>query len=341
VADDPTSFNEAIARASDPKQRTTLILDKINPENEGGEPLRRLLVFLFPRLTDDPISRRYDRNYNPMSISRMRPLLTTLRLGLTPGFHSREEIAGLFSKETTAILGFLCESHEQDRLGFFILKLGDLRRELSGLNQREFWHGVSRFLKKQDQEYISAYSPMREYVQEFAAIFLTLAEREAHDVYLDLLGRGDIELTSSLMRSHIFHHGLFGHNRSDRDHIFLEPSEAEAIAVEVATKHREQHLSGRFLWGLWEWNSVYTMLDTGAWDEQCRSRLTEFLVDTRAVDALSLMLFGSAFFTGRQTVSRMVDLDYYLERIDHRLNEADLEPSVRVALEKAKNPPFD
>jgi energy-coupling factor transporter ATP-binding protein EcfA2 len=340
VADDPTSFDEAIARTSDPKQRISQILDRINPETEGGEPARRLLMFLFPRLKDDQISRRYDRDYNPMSISRMRPLLTTLRLGLTPGFYSRTEITDLFSKEPPDISTFLRESHEQGRLGFFLLKLGDLRHELSGLYQHEFWRGVSEFLRKPDQEYIASYSSMREFAQEFGIIFLNLSRQEAHDVYLELVAQRDVELTSVLMRSHIFHHGLFGHRQSGRDRIFLDHSETEALAIEISAKYRNQHLSGRFLWGLWEWNSVYTMLDTGAWDEECGARLKEFLAEPRAVDALTLMLFGGAFFTGRDTLSKMINLDYYLERVDKRLSEGNLDASVRVALEKAKDPPF-
>jgi hypothetical protein len=340
VADDATSFDEEIARTSDRKQRTGLILDRINPETEGGEPVRRLLMFLFPRLKDDQISRRYDRAYNPMSISRMRPLLTTLRLGLTPGFYSRREITDLFSKEPPDISAFLRDSHEHDRLSFFLLKLGDLSSELGHLNQRKFWRGVSKFLRKPNQEYIPSYSPMYGVIQKFSVIFLCLDRQEAHDLYHDLLSRGDVELTSSLMRSHIFHHGLFGQRQSDRDSIFLDASEAEALATATCAKYRNQHLSGRFLWGLWEWNSVYTMLDTGAWDEDCRARLKYFLVEPEAVDALTLMLFGGAFFTGRDTLSKMIDLDYYLARVDQRLSEGNLDASVRAALEKAKDPPF-
>ena len=36
----------------------------------------------------------------------------------------------------------------------------------------------------------------------------------------------------------------------------------------------------------------------------------------------------------------MINLDYYLERVDKRLSEGNLDASVRVALEKAKDPPF-
>jgi hypothetical protein len=81
-----------------------------------------------------------------------------------------------------------------------------------------------------------------------------------------MLVENEVELTGSLMRSHLVHYGLFGHRRSDRD-VFLEGPESEAIARDVSTKYRQQHLEGRFLWS------------------------------------------GEGFSSGRETTSKIVDLD--------------------------------
>jgi hypothetical protein len=64
--------------------------------------------------------------------------------------------------------------------------------------------------------------------------------------------------------------------------------ETEEIAHDIARKYREQHLAGRFLWSHWQFNPVYTMIDTGVWDDDCRARVKDFLTDPRAVDALTL-----------------------------------------------------
>ena len=138
------------------------------------------------------------------------------------------------------------------------------------------------------------------------------------------------------MRSHLVHYGLFGHRRSDRD-VFLEGPEAEAIARDVAAKYRRQHLEGRFLWSLWQFNPVYTMLETAAWDDASRTRLKEFLTDPKALDALTLLFYGEGFSTGRETISKIVDLDEYLGSVEKRLGVSDLHTSVRAALEKAKD----
>jgi uridine kinase len=343
VADDPTSIDEIVSRASDSTARAEIILNRINPENENesGPAIRRLLAFLFPRLSDDRIGRHYDQRDNAVGISKMRTLLTALRLDLVPGFYSREQVLKTFALPSVDLASFLRDSYRNDRLGHYLQKMTDLAGELCLLDQRPFWQGVGQFLKKPDDDFILSYSPMREFVQSFAAAFLKVTGKASHALYLDLLEQEEVELTSSLMRSHIFHHGLFGHTPSGRGgDIFLDSGESEAIASDLSAKYRGQHLHGRFLWSLWEWNSLYTMLDTGAWDNDCRLRLKQFLTDHEGVDALTLMLFGGRIFTGRDSISKMVDLDYYLECVDSRLDEGDLDESVRVALERAKNPPF-
>jgi hypothetical protein len=82
------------------------------------------------------------------------------------------------------------------------------------------------------------------------------------------------------------------------------------------------------------------MIDTGVWDDDCRARVKDFLTDPRAVDALTLMFYGDGYTTGRDTISKMVDLKEYLQLVDQRLATGDLDEPVRLALEKAKSPVF-
>jgi predicted KAP-like P-loop ATPase len=104
VVDDPTSVDEMVARASEGEKGMETVLGRGNPEYEGGGGVRNLLTFLFPRLSDDRVGRRYgDRD--PTSICKIRPLLTTLRLDLVPGFYSREEIEKMFSRPSDDLAG--------------------------------------------------------------------------------------------------------------------------------------------------------------------------------------------------------------------------------------------
>lgn len=78
------------------------------------------------------------------------------------------------------------------------------------------------------------------------------------------------------------------------------------------------------------------MVDMEVWDEPCRRALDELLVDDRALDAFTLLLYGGAFTVSRETVGRLCTLDRYLERATARLSSgADIHQTVRVALQKA------
>ena len=105
AADDPTSMNEIVARVGNGQPSREVLLDRINPEREGGDDVRRLLEFLFPRLSDDRAGRRYNRRQG-VSICKMRPLLTTLRLDLVPGYFSREQVLRLFGQWLEEVTNF-------------------------------------------------------------------------------------------------------------------------------------------------------------------------------------------------------------------------------------------
>jgi hypothetical protein len=83
------------------------------------------------------------------------------------------------------------------------------------------------------------------------------------------------------------------------------------------------------------------MIDTGVWDDDCRARVQDFLTDDpRAIDALTLMFYGDGYTTGRDAISKIVDLEEYLKLVDQRLAAGNLDEPVRLSLEKAKNPVF-
>jgi hypothetical protein len=52
------------------------------------------------------------------------------------------------------------------------------------------------------------------------------------------------------------------------------------------------------------------------------------------------MFYGGDLTTDRDTISKIVELDEYLRLVDQRLASGKMHESVRLALEKAKNPIF-
>ena len=87
----------------------------------------------------------------------------------------------------------------------------------------------------------------------------------------------------------------------------------------------------------WDLMPVYTMLDTGIWDDPCRKALDEVLKDDRALDAFTLMLYGGANTVGKESVEKMCSYDEYIRRVEARLASTNLHETVRIALGKAKD----
>jgi hypothetical protein len=94
-------------------------------------------------------------------------------------------------------------------------------------------------------------------------------------------------------------------------------------------------IAGNLIPCQWDLQSVYTMIDTGVWDDACRKSLDDALVEDRVVDGFTLMLFGGAYTTSRAELEKMFNRDAYLTRARGRLDATELHKSVRVALQKA------
>jgi hypothetical protein len=335
---DPNSVNEWNSRAREDDQNVENRRMKINPDDEGGAPISSLLLHLFPRLASRDGKLDEER---PNAIYKRRPLLTALRLNLLPGHFSKDEIVRLFSVASADVQHILHEAYSSDRLGFLIDRIGDMLHELPRNDRGEFWHGVSKFFEKPDCEWMRSYVPIHEFARAFEEIFFRMLELGqvqgvASVIFQDMVDRGDVLLASYLLRSNIFAHGLFGQERSDHA-TFLARDATERLAKELSTKYRERHLKEQFVPCLWSLMPVYTMVDTGIWDQECRTHLTELLADPVALGGFVLMTFGGAYFTGRDMLDRIVNYERFSELVQQHLASSDIgavHETVQVALRK-------
>jgi hypothetical protein len=157
----------------------------------------------------------------------------------------------------------------------------------------------------------------------------------AAKIFVNLRDGGDTELIPYWLRVHLFAHGLFGHNERDRNW-FLTEEQTKALALDLATGWRTDHLSGRLIPCRWDLQPVYTMIDVGTWDEPCRKVLDEALKQDEAVDGFTLMLFGGPYSTDRSMIEKMCNVDAYIDRARNRLTAKVDSPheTVRVAIQK-------
>lgn len=339
-SEDMLSEASVIRRLAQDKIPTADRLKILVSEFEGRESIGSVLEFLFPTFSANKSRRPDDR---PLALYRRWPLLTTLRLGLLPNTYSRSAIEALVLQPPQELADALQKVYLSDMLTQLIDRLDDLYADLSQIDHVQFWLGVGRFLRKPDCEWIRSYSPMHEVTRGFAEILERAIARNdrfqsiAADVFNQLRSDGEDQLTAMWLRSHMFRYGLFGKVRRDGYPSFLNMTQTETETKKMSSNWRSLHIAGKLIPCRWNLMPVYTMLDTGQWDDECRKLVDEILVDDRVVDGLTLMLYGGHYTVDKDTVAKICSYDKYIERVRERLASPSVHESARVALTKAES----
>jgi energy-coupling factor transporter ATP-binding protein EcfA2 len=278
-------------------------------ERNGGT--KKLLEYLFPW-----ISIESDRSEHADALSERRPLLMTLRLGLLPGAFSRDEIKSLVTSSSQEVEARLRQAFGDGVLMQLVDRLDDLYVALnSSFNQVSFWKGVAAFAKKPDCEWRTSYVPMHEAIRALGDLLQRAVARDqklrkdATEIFRNLRNAEESELTARWIRRHFFIHGLYGKEKRGGDGWFLDADQTKAVGLDMARAFRPYHLSGTLIPCHWDLHPVFTMIDTGVWDDLCRKTLNDALLDTRAFDGFVLMLFGGPFVTERESIAAMWGYD--------------------------------
>jgi len=268
-----------------------------------------------------------------------------LRLGLLPGGYSRAAIQSLVTQSPEQIETLLRDAYNKDTLSMLIDRLDDLYSDLAGIDHVQFWKGIGRFLRKPDCEWMTSYQPMHEVIRNFAGILQRAISRNeslrsvATNVFKNLRNADEDVLTASWLRGHIYMYGLYGNEKRPEETAFLNAEQTNALAREMSLALKSKHLMGQLIPCRWDLQPVYIMIDMGIWDDTCRARLDSAIADDRGIDGFTLMLFGSFFATGRETINKMCSsYDSYIKRVEARLespNISEAHESVRLALKKA------
>lgn len=307
------------------QQRLTAIerLKLVLPESELVPKKRSIIEFLFPTLSE--FSMTGSANFD--SLSQRRPLLTTLRLGLLPGNYTKAQIRAFAASESEEIAASLKTAYDGQTIEQLIDRLDEMYPEMVDVDHLRLWKGVATFIRKPDCEWMSSYQPMHTIVRSLASVLEHAVRRDrtrfepiAQKVFTSLRNVDENELTALWLRSHIFAYGLFGREARDHREVFLTEEQSKEIAIAMSSALRGVHLCGQLIPCRWDLQPVYTMLDTGAWDDLCRAKMDESLKDDRALDGLTLMLYGSYFSSDRSVVEKICSIDPYLAAVNRRLS---------------------
>ena len=340
--DSPTTHAAAVAQSSWEEMDVVEKLEKISPKSERGRELEELYGFLFPILSSD----RGERGTRAAdAIFHHDVLLTVLRLGLVPGRYSRREIEDFFESNRSEMEEFLGDVIRAKSVDAFAGRLGDVVSDIPADDHTSFWLAVCKVLEKPDARWLDEYSPMHANCREFADLFEhfvsqeTYSHEDARTLFRSMTNAGDISVTSLLLRTNIFQHGLFDLKQIERKGAFLDRADTERFALARSDEHKSGHLHGDWLARQWHLNPVYTMLGTGLWDSQCRDKLLSLMEeDDAALIGVTVLLYGSVLTAALDQVEALVDREKYCDRIRsyrESVGEENLTDFVRNALNRA------
>ena len=341
LVENPISLSGSTALYRREQENLSERLKRFNP-GEASIQIDELLGFMFPSLSQGP--RRLFVTSD--SIQFRRPLLTLLRLGLFPGTFSKDEAVTLLHSDRNTIACSFRYAYDEDTFEQLLDRLSEVYPNEPDAKHNDFWLGASDFLKKDDGAWISKLSPMMEVSRSLASLFRESVANSsgleflALQIFDSLLKNDDINLTSHLIRFHIHEYGLFGRKKQNKNEDgFLSINQAESYANQLSKQYRTLFLDGELLEKVWSLIPIYTMVDAGFWDSVCAEQMVEIIQDAKALDAVTLMLYGGVYNTEREVIQKILPLDSYLAALEKRINQSEfdsLHPSIQSALIKAR-----
>lgn len=346
VVENPIAMEQEFLRYGNEKVSAEERLNRINEENERNLGIRELLKFLFPTFRDDSehsMPSVVDRTKRGGSdyICYRQHLMTVLRHDILPGAFSRADVISLFSRSSSELPHLLREIERSGRFGDFLNRLEDVYPQAKGITHGEFWLGISRYLRRENREWLKTYSPMQEISLTLGRLFLNLAievedfRSSANETIKFLDTKGDVEITPFVLRAHIHLFGLFGWKKRDVEKPFLTEDVTIALLKSQSATYRDQHLTGNWIASLWNLSPVYNMIDVGAWDSECRARLDVLLGEPSALDGFTLLMYGGGFTTEAKDLGKLLNPELYMERVRNRLRSSSIDPTVKAAMRKA------
>lgn len=293
----------------------------------------RLLAFMFPYLNQYS----HNRAYNPDSIFRERPLYSALRLSIPSGTISKIALLDLLKRHPVEIaneMGLSKAPHHRDRISY---RVSEIYSELDDAQRQNFWSAaaiaVEEFGKIWPISERNIYRPGRHVSEVLFSVLKRDEQLKEHcrTVFFSQIGQVENLLIAHWIRQHIHWHGLF---RNDARGIagngaFLTVEECKELSLTLSAKWRTQHINGQFFPRHWDLIAVYTMIDTGVWDDKCRELTTELLRDQSTAIGLLFSLYGGSYYSEKSTVNKILDKAELDRTATLLLTRPDLAPDVR------------
>jgi energy-coupling factor transporter ATP-binding protein EcfA2 len=295
-------------------------ISEINPNNEGGEGISSLLVFLFPVLSE-----RYGNDVELEGcIRQRRALITVLRLGLPPGQVSRKEIEIFLSADKAGRLEILERHMSADTTEAFIDRFSSiyLSSDVGSVDDENLWIDLVGFLHK-DKNWILDVDVRIYIAYEIQRIFLKSIIRKnwSSDFVIALINAlmagGDLDVVPFVLRSLFTTHGLYGYRHEEGHGITsISKQDVKKIAERLGFNYRDMHFQGDLLKSVWSPLPFFILNETGIWDDSCKKELNKILTEDSALQTFMLLLFHDNHVIESSQLSKFVDLEFLSKRLD-------------------------
>lgn len=332
VVDDPLTFDEAIRRS----------------ENQGSDGVGQvvaepdaapLVTLLFPALA----GRRRLGGYHDKAIGQWRGLMTVLRLGILPEGASKSNIDDLLSSDPNTVASRLEHAVQDEKLPALLEGLIGTYTDRFAANDLDFWRGVSDYLNRTDRSLEWSFALLPNLASNMARLLETAAARrpegrgKAHRILLDLLGRGDMVLTSYWLGRHLEIHGLGPNGRRVSQGTggdwFLSASETAGLVNNAIDQWRNVVIGGRFFDDLRAVKPLRILLQMDGWNEQCKAALAKDL--DALVGKLAMIIYLPDDTISVDSIEALVGASNFKRAVEARLEISGLEPMEREALDYA------
>jgi len=290
--------------------------------------LQELFVLLFPRAS---ASRTTGRAYG-LPISKHRPLLTLLQLGLLPEDLPRSEIENFIRASRLEVRSTLEAKLADETLSIWMDRVSEIYPMMSGIDSTGFWLGATDFFRNRPVEPSGNFLFTRGLVDTFAALLRTKEKvrgsngPETQNVIERLLRAGDVNIAADVLRMHIFVYGLFDKPNTGRSGGYISQDTVESWALRYAATWRRQLLKGTLLNRLSTLDALFIIVDLNLWDDEVRAAVWEKISANRKnFDRVILLMFGGNHLVESVFLDRLLGASRFRELARVRLGELGID----------------
>lgn len=308
----------------------------------AGSPLRPLLSFLFPCFSRDHV----EEKSLPSGLIRYRDgLQTVLRLGLLPGALPRSEIVRFLGQEAESRRQSLLQYWSEGRLAFVLDRLNEVYGDIEDPDPVGIFCLLARLPAELEPGWLSRHSLRAEMPRRFARLARKAKDRQQGLVESiaqaveQLVTEGVFDGPAQLLAFDAYALGIPDGPAKDRDAAVFAEKDVRRLSELLVQGTVQTHLAGSLLPNVASLQPIWMAKTHGLWSEACRDRLTETIRGLdEALVAFTLICFGGEDLVGADTVSALLDLRVYSERLREMDGPciAGLDRSATLALNKAR-----